>query len=84
MKWVYETVATKTPLQIQFPFALWTAAMVRQLIRSQFSVKLSHSSVCRLLNQLGLSARRPLWRIRDRLRDPCDALVDPLQHKGSG
>jgi transposase len=62
MKWIYETVARKTPLQLRFPFALWTAAMVQQIIRSRFSIKLSHSSVCRLLNQLGLSAQRPLWR----------------------
>lgn len=62
MKWIYETIAKKSPLQLKFPFALWTAAMVQQLIKSRFSVKLSHSSVCRLLNQLGLSAQRPLWR----------------------
>jgi transposase len=62
MKWIYETIAAKSPLQLKFPFALWTAAMVQQLIKSRFSVKLSHSSVCRLLNQLGLSAQRPLWR----------------------
>jgi len=62
MRWIYQTVVTKSPLQLKFAFALWTAAMVRQLIRSRFSIKLSHSSVCRLLNQLGLSAQRPLWR----------------------
>lgn len=62
MKWIYETIAAKSPLQLKFPFALWTAAMVQQLIKSRFSIKLSHSSVCRLLNQLGLSAQRPLWR----------------------
>ena len=62
MKWIYETIAKKSPLQLKFPFALWTAAMVQRLIKSRFSVKLSHSSVCRLLNQLGLSAQRPLWR----------------------
>lgn len=62
MRWIYETVATKSPLQLKFPFALWTAAMVQKLIHSQLSIKLSHSSVCRLLNQLGLSAQRPLWR----------------------
>ncbi len=36
--------------------------MVQKLINAKFSVKLSHSSVCRRLNQLGLSAQRPLWR----------------------
>jgi transposase len=62
MKWIYNTITTKNPLQLKFPFALWTSAMVRELIRKRFGVKLGKSSVCRLLNQLGLSAQRPLWR----------------------
>lgn len=62
LKWIYDTVLGKSPLQLKFPFALWTAAMVRHLIAKHLGVHLSHSSVCRLLNQLGLSAQRPLWR----------------------
>jgi transposase len=62
LQWIYQTVANKNPQQLQFPFALWTAAMVQTLIVDRFDVHLSHSSVCRLLNQLGLSAQRPLWR----------------------
>ena len=62
MKWIYNTVTTKNPLQLKFPFALWTSAMIRELIWKRFGVKLSKSSVCRLLNQMGLSAQRPLWR----------------------
>ena len=38
------------------------AAMVQTQIAERYKVKLSHSSVCRLLHQLGLSAQRPLWR----------------------
>jgi transposase len=62
LRWIYNTVATKNPLQLKFPFALWTSTMIRELIRNRFGVKLSKSSVCRLLGQLGLSAQRPLWR----------------------
>ena len=36
--------------------------MVQTLIAERFDIDLSHSSVCRLLNQLGLTAQRPLWR----------------------
>ncbi len=62
LRWIYNAVANKNPLQFEFPFALWTAAMVQTLIAERFEVQLSHSSVCRLLDQLGLSAQRPLWR----------------------
>ncbi len=62
LRWIYNTLANKNPQQLKFPFALWTAAMVQSLIAERYKVKLSHSSVCRLLHQLGLSAQRPLWR----------------------
>jgi transposase len=62
LRWIYKAVSDKNPLQFKFPFALWTAAMVQTLIAERFEVHLSHSSVCRLLIQLGLTAQRPLWR----------------------
>lgn len=62
LNWIYKAVADKTPLQFKFTFALWTAAMVQALITDRYKVRLSQSSVCRLLNQLGLTAQRPLWR----------------------
>jgi transposase len=36
--------------------------MVGELIRKRYGIRLSKASVCRLLNQLGLTAQRPLWR----------------------
>ena len=64
LRWVYNTVAnnTNTTGVGGVNVALWTAAMVQTLIAERYKVKLSHSSVCRLLHQLGLSAQRPLWR----------------------
>ena len=62
LKWIYDTVLGVNPLQLKFPFALWTAAMVGQVIAKHFGIHLSHSSVCRLLTQMGMSAQRPLWR----------------------
>lgn len=53
LRCVYETVAGKSPMQLKFPFALWTAAMVRNLMARQFRVQLSYNSVCRLLGQMG-------------------------------
>jgi len=62
LKWVYDTVTMKSPLQLKFPFALWTSGMIGQLIHERYGIRLSRSSVCRLLGQMGLSAQRPLWR----------------------
>ncbi len=62
MKWLYKAITNKTPEQYRFPFVLWTSKLVGKLIKERFGIKLSKASVCRLLNQLGLSAQRPLWR----------------------
>ena len=59
---LYGLVVGNDPRQFQFPFALWTRAMVRELIRREFGVRLSEVSVGRLLRTLGLSPQRPLYR----------------------
>ena len=43
-----------------------------EIIHAQFGVKISKSSVCRLLNQLGLSAQKPLWRAWQQNPDKVD------------
>ena len=60
--WVYRTVTQNNPLQLQFEFALWTRAMVRDLIRQNCGVTLSLASVGRLLRSLGLTPQRPVRR----------------------
>jgi transposase len=62
IKWIYQTVTMKNPLQLKFTFALWTAKMIGEVIYRQFGVKLSKASVCRLLTQLALTPQRPVWR----------------------
>ena len=62
LRWIYNTVTSKNPLQLQFPFALWTRAMIGTLIRRQYGIKLSAISVGRLLAQMGLSCQKPLSR----------------------
>ena len=62
LRWVFKTVTTKNPLQLKFPFALWTREMVKELIERKYGVKLSVVSVGRLLRKLGLSCQKPLMR----------------------
>lgn len=62
MRWLYHTVSQKNPLQFRFEFALWTRQMVRTLLRERFGLRLSLSSVGRLLAQLGFTCQRPLYR----------------------
>lgn len=62
LRWLYDTVTMKDPRQLKFDFALWNSRMIVALLQKQFGITISKSSVCRLLNQLGLSPQKPLWR----------------------
>jgi transposase len=59
---LYGLVVGNDPRQLRFSFALWTRAMIRELIGREFDVRLSEVSVGRLLRKLGLSPQRPLYR----------------------
>lgn len=52
----------KNPLQLKFTYALWTLAMIRELIRERFGVRLSEVSVGRLMKRIGFTPQRPLYR----------------------
>jgi len=52
----------KNPSQLKFEFALWTVAMIIQLIADKFGVSYSDVQVGRILKEIGFSKQKPLQR----------------------
>ena len=62
LSYLYTLIVGNDPRQLSFEFALWTREMIQELIRREFKMAMSLSSVGRLLKTIGLSPQRPLHR----------------------
>src|ERR1022692_4429570 len=52
----------KNPTQLSFEYALWTIAMIVELIERKFAVTYSNVQVSHILKSIGFSKQRPLHR----------------------
>lgn len=59
-------VIGKMPDQLKLPFYLWTRAAVAQLIKREYGIQLSLTSVGRYLKAWGLSVQKPVRRAYER------------------
>lgn len=62
MEKLAKMVRDKTPQQLKFEYALWTLAIIREVIRREFGVSLSEVSVGRVMKRIGFTPQRPLYR----------------------
>lgn len=62
MQWLYQAITLGDPRQYQFAFCLWTLGTIRLVLKKEKGIELSKSAVCRLLQQLGLTPQRPVYR----------------------
>lgn len=58
-------IVDKIPMQYKFPFALWNARAIRDLIRAEFGVDVSRRTVSRYMQRNGFTPQRLEKRARE-------------------
>ena len=61
LRWVAETVRDKTPWQMKFEFGLWTLALIGEVIYQKYRVRLTKTSVSRVMRVLGYTPQKPKY-----------------------
>ena len=64
-------IRDENPLQLKFEYALWTLAIIREVLRRDFNIKISEVSVGRLMKRIGFTPQRPLFNFSIILRGVC-------------
>jgi len=62
MQWVADTVRDYTPDQLKFEFGLWTLHLIGHVIKRQVNMTLSLPTLGKLMNRLGFTPQRPVYR----------------------
>lgn len=73
---LFRLISEKTPLQLNFPYALWTLPLVQELIAQRFGVVLHKSTVSRVLRDIGLSPQKPTRQSFFRNDEECARWAD--------
>src|SRR5512144_704582 len=60
--WLRQMIVEKTPLDFGYPVALWTRAIVREVVQRELGVRASEATVGRWLRAWGMSVQKPLRR----------------------
>lgn len=64
--YVVRAITDKSPEQFKMSFVLWSRAAIKELIQTKFEMKLSISSVSRLLKKWNFTAQKPIKRAYER------------------
>ena len=67
-QWLKETILNSTPQDHGYDTVLWTLAILVELLKKEFNIWVSDSTVALHLHQLHLSCQKPCYRSTD--RDP--------------
>ena len=78
MKWLYEAITLGNPFNYQLDFCLWTLGIMRTALKRERGIEVSKSSLSRLLNHLGLSPQRPLYKSYKQSPKKIDAYLNEI------
>jgi len=66
--WIRERIISKTPDQLQLPFALWTRPAIKALILDRFGIEMQDRLIGKYLKRWGFTPQRPMKRAME--QDP--------------
>ena len=76
INWLEKQLINKTPEQLEFPFSLWTRALVAELIERKFGIKVSVSTAGAYLKQCGMTPQKPILKSYKQQPERIRAWVD--------
>lgn len=74
--WLKESVLNKTPVDFGYDSHLWTCQILIELLKKEFDVTVSESTVRLHLHQLGLSSQKPTYHDWDRDEREIEFFID--------